>query len=73
MGTLLASGELRPDEPPVHRISNPMTNCSHIKFIIWGLWDEGEWERACGLKETDLSKPRARSISEAVDISRFQR
>jgi len=34
---------------------------------------EERGERACGLKETDLSKLRARSISEMVDISRLQR
>ena len=68
MGTLFTSGEFRRDEPPVHRFSNPMTNCSHIS-----LWDGGKWKRACGLKATDLSKSRARSISEVVDISRFQR
>ena len=73
MGTLLTSGEFRRDEPPVHRFPNPMTNHLHINFIIWDLWDEGKWKRACGLKATDLSKPRARSISEAVDVSRFQR
>ena len=30
-------------------------------------------KRACGLKATDLSKSRARSISEAVDVNMFQR
>jgi len=73
MGTLLTFGELRRAESLVHRIPNPITNCSHINFIMWDLWDERKGKRACGLKATDLSKSLARSISEAVDISTFQR
>ena len=72
-GTLLTSGEFRRDGPLVHKFPNPMTNRSHINFIMCDFWDEGKGKRACGLKATDLSKSRARSISEAVDISRFQR
>jgi hypothetical protein len=72
MGTLLTFGELHHDEPPAHRSSNPMTNCSRINFIMWDL-GAGKRGRACGLKTTDLSKARARSISEMVDIIRFQR
>ena len=73
METLLTFGECHRDEPLVHGLPNPMTNRPHINFIVWDLWDEGKWKRACGLKVTDSSKPRARSISEAVDISRLQR
>ena len=36
MGTLRTSGESHRDESPVHRSSNPMTNRSHVNFIIRG-------------------------------------
>ena len=40
MRTLQTSGGFHRDERPVHRFSNPMTNRSHINFIVRNLWDE---------------------------------
>lgn len=37
-GTLPTFGEFRRDGLLAHRIPNPMTNRSHINFIMWGTY-----------------------------------